>query len=32
MSGEGTGSELSIPDMVAIRGGSCSAGMSREFR
>ena len=32
MSDEGTGSELSIPDMEAIRGGACSAGMLRELK
>ena len=31
MSGEGTGSELSIPDMVAIRRGVV-LGRLREFR
>ena len=29
---EGTDKELSIPEMEAIRGGSCSAGILRELK
>ncbi len=32
MTVEGTGSRLSIPDMEAIRGGACPAGMLRELK